>query len=384
MTETKIENHAHDSSTINNAESIIFNMLDNMLKYYLEREIAKDRKFKEIADIVNYIVNNDALKKKFRGNTYMYEELICALKNNNNAACNLDDGYKSTIFCISTIAQMFELKKMKISSEEEDDKEKYFLSLKEIPEIHASVLDYKLKFYIDQSIDNYRKYSELRKNLSETIKKVNSIIECASQYGNFLVFSNTEILYNANLPFIEKDVKFRVSNDVIPNLIKPLYGESPECGLREIIQNACDACKQRIAILEDAKDQEKYFVEIHLNKAVESNWELIVKDYGVGMDEQTILDKYFVVGESSKRDLQEMDVVGQFGIGALAAFLLGDIVEVKTYAGNENNVYNFKYQCEPNYHIEIKKSHINGFAQGTEVKIVLNINSENSEVIEKN
>lgn len=47
------------------------------------------------------------------------------------------------------------------------------------------------------------------------------------------------------------------------------------------------------------------------------------------MTKDILLNKYFVIGESSKKG-NKRNLVGQFGIGALAAFLLGDRIAVKT------------------------------------------------------
>ena len=89
------------------------------------------------------------------------------------------------------------------------------------------------------------------------------------------------------------------------------------------LQNACDAMKEL-----NKEDEIKSYIELNVQKNSDGMI-LKVRDYGIGMTEDILLNKYFVIGESSKKG-NNRNLVGQFGIGALAAFLLGNRIAVKT------------------------------------------------------
>ena len=52
-------------------------------------------------------------------------------------------------------------------------------------------------------------------------------------------------------------VVLKINPDTIRLLVEPLYDFNPACGLREIIQNACDACRER-SKLEGEKSNSNY------------------------------------------------------------------------------------------------------------------------------
>lgn len=117
---------------------------------------------------------------------------------------------------------------------------------------------------------------------------------------------------------------------LIKLLATNLYSE-PDVFVRELVQNAHDGVVRR--------------------KATEPNWEgeinidlfgsekkIIVTDNGIGMGEQDIRDFLSVIGSTGtgtarqKHDNEQLsfDLIGQFGIGMLSAFVVSDKVIVKT------------------------------------------------------
>lgn len=347
-----------------------FNHYDDMLEYYFKKEILENTKLEEFYKIIICLINREKLKARFgiHGIHSKYAELAkqasLIVKNGSTdqlvSSDNLDDGYKSIISIILNVAILFERM---------DDSYYDSLSLHS-KGLLAKIRSVSLNMEFSNEIQSYKQYSAAKKTAENIKKNILPYLKCADAYGNFLNFSNIYIEPLENRGFVDKEVKFSVSTNIIPRLIKPLYGESPECGLREIIQNACDACKQ-------IKD--KSFVELFLDQT-DGKWQLTVRDYGVGMDESILTDKYFVIGESTKRNAQE-NLVGQFGIGALASFLLGESIEVKTKRIGQENVLSFIYHYKTddednenieNQDVEIKRFRDDTFRNGTEIKINLN------------
>ncbi|MEQ9887856.1 HD domain-containing protein [Pectobacterium zantedeschiae] len=139
--------------------------------------------------------------------------------------------------------------------------------------------------------------------------------------------------------FIPEEVKFTSANTELTKLlIKPLYGDYPEIAVRELIQNAIDACRER-AFFENVRDEndlDKYYVKVELINNSDGTSTLRVSDTGIGMT-LDVLKNYFLKAGSSFRtslawkkqfanDRSKSEVLrtGRFGVGALAAFLIAD------------------------------------------------------------
>ena len=124
--------------------------------------------------------------------------------------------------------------------------------------------------------------------------------------------------------------------------------ENPLVAVRELIQNAVDACKLRDALTQlyepfTPSKENRIFVTYEESTGPHDLPILRVLDTGTGMDD-FVLARYFLkVGQSYynslefKRDLVELRrnnldfaPVSEFGIGFLSCFLLADRVEVET------------------------------------------------------
>lgn len=126
---------------------------------------------------------------------------------------------------------------------------------------------------------------------------------------------------------------------VIENLGgEELYGKSPEVGLRELIQNSCDAVRAR-RILED-RSEAWGEIQVELTEEGGDYW-IEVTDTGVGMS--TDLMKNYLLdfgssywGSSLMRDelpglmSSDFESIGKYGIGFFSIFMLGKSVKIKS------------------------------------------------------
>lgn len=353
---------AKDNATINNAEQINNNFFDEPLKFFCDKKISERPDLEPYFKIVQYMINKDNLKQRFGGVNYKYKDLIGSLERHIDTAADLkpnelDDGYKSVIKCIVKIISLFTIQEIESKFKFNDT------------DLYAEITGTGLKIKYSEEVKTYERYNVARKKANQIITDLAPFLNCATQYGNIFQFNNIFLDEIKNVPFITEEIKFNVSNKIIPNLIKPLYGESPECGLREIIQNACDATKQ----LHEKKSSINLLNKIEVRLFEENRRKKIsIRDYGIGMTKEILLNKYFVIGESSKKD-SNLNLVGQFGIGALAAFLLGDDIEVKTKYYNQEKIFHFTYtlssEQDKSINIAIKDD---DFLHGTQVTIALN------------
>lgn len=150
------------------------------------------------------------------------------------------------------------------------------------------------------------------------------------------------------VPYVPIKANFDSSGpELLKLLVGPLYDYEYKIGIRELIQNAVDACREFVDSKGETTSKTQSPVAVpDVVIGIEENddgtgW-VTVTDCGVGMTLDTVTKYYLIAGASFRNsDLwkqQHLDEGGQaritrggrFGVGALAAFLLGDEIEVKT------------------------------------------------------
>jgi len=168
--------------------------------------------------------------------------------------------------------------------------------------------------------------------------------------------------------------------DTLRLLIRPLYGDHPEIGVRELVQNAVDAVRERA-------DSDETFprhsatpdVRVDVETREDGSAIVTVSDVGVGMTADTIVN-YFLKAGATFRDCDRWRAThtdssgssrvarsGRFGVGILAAFLLGDRVEVITRHYSEEEGISFSASIDDEV-VELRKTKC---SVGTVVKVVV-------------
>jgi hypothetical protein len=155
-----------------------------------------------------------------------------------------------------------------------------------------------------------------------------------------------------NKVFLTQGVAIGANPDIVKLLIEPLYSNEPTYGVRELIQNAVDACNERTAL--DTNFAGKITVSVDTGKRT-----VEITDNGIGMNDD-VLKNYFLIAGSSYRysdewrgkhtdDEGKATIVrsGRFGIGALASFLIGDEITVTTRHLDDELGFQFTYTMEP-------------------------------------
>jgi hypothetical protein len=191
-----------------------------------------------------------------------------------------------------------------------------------------------------------------------------------------IVEEKTKDTYNN---FVPKRIVQKVNPDIVKKLINPLYIDE-DCGLREMLQNAVDACNAKSSLVKGYTGH----IEVNFDK---KNNSLLIKDDGIGMSID-VIENYFLVVGSSYRNSDEFAELftedgikpkalrtGYFGIGSLAPFMLGETISVKTNPYNEKEIFSFSYDFNNSDPINIKvEKNENNFC-GTEITIKLFNNS---------
>lgn len=178
---------------------------------------------------------------------------------------------------------------------------------------------------------------------------------------------NSNILEKATIESFEKNfvtqrASFVVKPDLLKLLIQPLYGDNPSFGVRELIQNAVDACNERGALEKGGYLNDEATIDVCIDSKEKT---FTITDNGIGMTKDTILNYYLSVGSSYRYSEDYYDKFidnskssvarsGKFGIGVLAMFLIGKTSRIITRNVDDDKGYYFALELEQN-NIDIQR-----------------------------
>ncbi|MCH9826217.1 MAG: molecular chaperone HtpG [Gammaproteobacteria bacterium] len=167
-------------------------------------------------------------------------------------------------------------------------------------------------------------------------------------------------------------------------MIHSMYSNK-EIFLRELVSNASDACdKLRFLAIQQpelAGDGE-LAVELAIDKEAGT---LTVRDNGVGMSRQEVIDNLGTIARSGTKQFMEQlsgdqakdsQLIGQFGVGFYSAFIVADKVTVRTRRAGAEEAVVWESAGEGEYSLEACDKE----DRGTEV--VLHIRDDDKEFLE--
>lgn len=226
----------------------------------------------------------------------------------------------------------------------------------------------------------HRKFLRYLSGLSE------EILWCTSYARNHYEGNYRILLQSQNQNRIQtkgfeiSDLKLQMDYHAIIKLLmgENVYGDK-RCGLRELLQNAIDACR---VMAEEAVQLEKYRyvpyvpkIQVILDYKI---GKMIVMDNGIGM-EYGILTKYFLnIGKSYYKSDEFLYQgknhcpIGTFGIGFLACFMLSDSVSVETKHFKGQEGFTIELEKDSEY---VCKKNPSGFIGESGTAVVLDLES---------
>lgn len=167
------------------------------------------------------------------------------------------------------------------------------------------------------------------------------------------------------------------ANQILHLMIHSLYSNK-EIFLRELISNASDAL-DKLNMLHLTDDTYK---SINFNPRIDlipnkDEKTLTIIDSGIGMNEEDLMNNLGTIAKSGTKAFLESlsgdqkadsQLIGQFGVGFYAAFMVAHKVEVTTKKAAEEKAYKWTSSGDGEFEIEeaTKESH------GTEIKLFLN------------
>lgn len=171
------------------------------------------------------------------------------------------------------------------------------------------------------------------------------------------------------------------SKRLLDLMINSIY-TNKEIFLRELISNASDAIDKYHYLSLTGNDLPKksdYEIFLSIDK---DNRTLTIKDNGIGMTKEELINSLGTIAKSGSlefieklkenKDNENVDIIGQFGVGFYSAFMVANLIEVKTRSLLSDSGYIFKSTGEDTFEIEeIQKDD-----SGTEIILHLRKNDD--------
>jgi molecular chaperone HtpG len=150
------------------------------------------------------------------------------------------------------------------------------------------------------------------------------------------------------------------SQRLLDLMINSIY-TNKDIFLRELISNASDACdKLYFASLEDDSisiDRTKLHIEVSVDKEART---VTIKDNGIGMDLSDMEDNLGTIAKSGslafkqalEKGVNDVEIIGQFGVGFYSAFMVSDKVTVISKKINSDKSFIFESAGVDGYFVD--------------------------------
>lgn len=169
------------------------------------------------------------------------------------------------------------------------------------------------------------------------------------------------------------------SKRLLDLMINSIYTHK-EIFLRELISNASDAIDKRHYLsLTNTDLMTDYQIVIELDEEART---IIIKDNGVGLTEEELVNNLGVIARSGSKEFKDglenddLEIIGQFGVGFYSAFMVSKKVTVITKSINSDVAYKWTSEGTSSYTISETEKDDSG------TTVILNVRDNNLELEE--
>lgn len=180
---------------------------------------------------------------------------------------------------------------------------------------------------------------------------------------------------------MSKTKKFKTESKQLLHLMTHSIYTQKEIFLRELISNASDAIDKRhfLSLTHNEIPNTDYEIWLTLNKDERT---ITIKDNGIGFTEEELINNLGTIANSGSKAFKEkleqndVDIIGQFGVGFYSAFMVAHKVEVRTKSPFADTGYMWSSDGISSYKID----EIDVDVIGTEIKLYLNEDDTENEL----
>ncbi len=151
-----------------------------------------------------------------------------------------------------------------------------------------------------------------------------------------------------------EDFRFKVNLGGMIEILSDHLYSSPDVYIRELLQNGADAITGKKKILGDSGDGA-------VTLEITEGEQLIFTDNGQGLTKEEIHQFLAIIGESSKRELEDKDLrtdyIGRFGIGLLSCFMVSDEICLVTKSCRGGDAPVLEWRGKPDGTYTIRELH---------------------------
>ncbi len=157
-------------------------------------------------------------------------------------------------------------------------------------------------------------------------------------------------------------MKFQAESKQLLNLMINSIYSNKDIFLREIISNASDAIDKYHydVLMSNSKLKDRnYEIDISVDK---KNRVLTISDNGIGMTKNELIENLGTIAKSGSKEFLEklaqlkdsnnIDIIGQFGVGFYSAFMVAKKIQVITRSYKDEKGYTFESDGEDSYTID--------------------------------
>ncbi|MCD4827560.1 MAG: molecular chaperone HtpG [Acholeplasmataceae bacterium] len=156
---------------------------------------------------------------------------------------------------------------------------------------------------------------------------------------------------------MSKTKKFKTESQKLLHLMTHSIYTQKEIFLRELISNASDAIDKRhyMSLTNQEVESDTYEIWLEPNKEERT---LTIRDNGIGFSEEELIENLGTIAQSGskqfleKLEKEDVDIIGQFGVGFYSSFMVSDKVEVYTKSPFSDKGYKWSSNGQSSYTID--------------------------------